>query len=73
MITAVKIFYILLCSLEGEKIGNSLSSLLYNMVIFCYCLFEGDYWFVGQRFKLSNLCHNQPQIQANCIWMHKVS
>ena len=59
MITAVKIFYNLLCSLEGGvlitctsfrktiKIENSLSSLLYNLVIFCYCLFEGDYWFVG--------------------------
>ena len=85
MITAVKIFYNLLYSLEGGvlitstsfgetiNIGNSLSSFLCNLVIVCYCLFEGDYWFVGQRFKLSNLCHNQPQIQANCIWMHKVS
>ena len=85
MITAPKTFYNLVCNLEGWvlitctsfrktiTIRNSLSSLLYNFVIFCYCLFEGDYWFVGQRFKLSNLCHNQPQIQANCIWMHKVS
>ena len=85
MITALKTFYNLLCNLEGGvlitgtsfgetiKIANSLSSLLYNLFIFCYCLFEGDYWFVGQRFKLSNLCYNQPQIQTNCIWMHKVS